>query len=135
MRLKGRAGTVVLWILTIFGTLTMGLAGLSKFTNPSQWHSRFVNWGYPASFASFVGGLELLAAALLLVPRVAPYAACTLVAVMLGALYTVLTRVNDMGWHAALMQLAVMSAIAALRFWRVSGTERTRRHASSDRIS
>jgi uncharacterized membrane protein YphA (DoxX/SURF4 family) len=133
MWLKGRAGTVILWILTIFGTLTMGLAGLSKFTNPSRWH--FVAWGYPAWFSSFIGGLEMLAAALLLVPRVAPYAACMLAVVMLGALYTVLTKTSDMGWHAALMQLAVMSVIAALRFWRGSGTAPTQRHASSDRIS
>jgi putative oxidoreductase len=135
MWLKGRAGTVILWMLTIFGTLTMGLAGLSKFTNQSQWQGRFVAWGYPAWFASFIGGLEMLAAASLLVPRVAPYAACTLVAVMLGALYTVLTRVNDVGWHAALMQLAVMSAIAALRFWREAGAQPTPRHASPDRTS
>jgi uncharacterized membrane protein YphA (DoxX/SURF4 family) len=132
MLLKVRAGTVVLWILTIFGALTMGLAGFAKFGNPSQWQGRFVAWGYPAWFASVTGGLEMLAAALLLVPRVAPYAACTLVAIMLGALYTVLTRTNDLGWHAAFMQLAVMSAIAALRFWRGLGAQRTRPHASAD---
>jgi uncharacterized membrane protein YphA (DoxX/SURF4 family) len=134
MWLKGRAGTVILWTFTIFGALTMGLAGLPKFTNPPQWHG-FVAWGYPAWFAYFIGGLEMLAAILLLVPQVAPYAACTLVAVMLGALYTVLTKANDLGWHAALMQLAVMSAIAALRFWRGVGTQPTRHHVSPDRAS
>jgi uncharacterized membrane protein YphA (DoxX/SURF4 family) len=123
MWLKGRAGTVIVWTLTLLGTLTMGLAGLSKFTNPSQWQGRFVAWGYPAWFAAFIGGLEMLAAILLLVPQIAAYAACALVAVMLAALYTVLTRPTDMGWHAALMQLAVMSAIAALRFWPSGSTD------------
>jgi uncharacterized membrane protein YphA (DoxX/SURF4 family) len=124
MWLRGRVGTVVVWALTFFGALSMGLAGFSKFGNSSQWQGRFVAWGYPAWFAYVIGGLEMLASALLLVPRVAPYAACTLVGVMLGALYTVLTRVNDLGWHAALMQLAVMSAIAALRLWRAQPTHR-----------
>jgi len=116
--LKGRPGTIILWILSVFGALTLGLAGFSKFGHPAQWQARFVAWGYPASFSSVIGGVEMLSAILLLVPRSAPYAAATLVAVMLGALYTVLTRPNDMGWHAALTQLIVMSAIAALRFWR-----------------
>jgi uncharacterized membrane protein YphA (DoxX/SURF4 family) len=132
MWLKGRAGTIVLWILTIFGALTMGLAGFSKFGNPAQWQGRFVAWGYPAWFAFIVGGIEMLAAVLLLVPPVAPYAACTLVAIMLGALYTVLTRVNDLGWPAALMQLAVMSAIAALRFWRGAAAQPTPSGDSTD---
>jgi putative oxidoreductase len=113
--LKGRLGTVILWILTIFGAPTMGLAGFSKLGHPAQWQGRFVAWGYPAWFSSVIGGVEMLSAVLLLVPRTAPYAATALVAVMLGALYTVLTRPNDMGWHAAFTQLAVMSAIAALR--------------------
>jgi hypothetical protein len=41
-----------------------------------------------------------------------------LTAVMLGALYTVLTKGSDLGWAAALVQLTVMGAIALLRFWR-----------------
>jgi uncharacterized membrane protein YphA (DoxX/SURF4 family) len=114
--LKGRLGTVILWILTIFGAPTMGFAGFSKLGHPAQWQGRFVAWGYPAWFSTVIGGVEMLSAVLLLVPRAAPYAASALGAVMLGALYTVLTRPNDMGWHAAFTQLAVMSAIAALRF-------------------
>jgi uncharacterized membrane protein YphA (DoxX/SURF4 family) len=132
MRLRGRAGTIILWTLTVFGTLTMGLAGLSKFTDPSRWQSRFVAWGYPVWFAYAIGSIEMLAAGLLLVPRVAWYAACTLVGVMLAALYTVLTRTNDMGWHAALLQIAVMSVIAALRFSTRAGDQRTRRSTSTD---
>jgi uncharacterized membrane protein YphA (DoxX/SURF4 family) len=116
--LKGRMGGVVLWILTILGAVTMELAGFSKFASAALWQGRFAAWGYPAWFANAVGGLEMLAAALLCVPRVAPYAACMLAAVMLGALYTVLTKGSDLGWGAALVQLTVMSAIAVLRFWR-----------------
>ena len=74
MRLQERSLPIIIWILTIFATLTMGLAGLSKFTNPSQWHGRFLIWGYPAWFAPVIGGLEVLGAVLLLVPRMALYA-------------------------------------------------------------
>lgn len=125
MRLKGRTGAVVLWILTILGAVTMGLAGFSKFGGAATlWQSRFTAWGYPPWSATATGGFEMLAAALLCVPRVAPYAAMTLMAVMLGALYTVLTKGSDLGWGAALVQLIVMSGIAALRFWRRGGIPR-----------
>ena len=116
---KTRTGAVILWILTILGAVTMGLAGFSKFGGAAGlWEARFIAWGYPAWSAKATGGIEMLAAVLLCLPRVAPYAACTLVAVMLGALYTVLTKGSDLGWSAALVQLAVMGAIAALRFRR-----------------
>ena len=131
--LKGRMGGTILWILTILGVLTMELAGFSKFGSAALWQSRFVAWGYPAWFSKAIGGLEMLAAALLCVPRVAPYAACLLVAVMLGALYTVLTKGSDLGWVAAFVQLTVMSAIAVLRFWRGVGTEAARPRISADR--
>jgi uncharacterized membrane protein YphA (DoxX/SURF4 family) len=125
-RLNGRTGGVILWILTILGAVTMELAGFSKFGAAALWQGRFAAWGYPAWFAKATGGLEMLAAALLCVPRVAPYAACMLVAVMLAALYTVLAKGSDLGWGAAFVQLTVMSAIAVLRFRRGAGTQPSR---------
>ena len=112
----GKTGAFILRTLTILGAVTMGLAGFSKFGGAAAvWQSRFLAWGYPSWSSQVVGGLEMLAAALLCVPRAAPYAACALVAVMLGVLYTVLTKGPDVGWRAALTQMIVMSAIAALR--------------------
>jgi uncharacterized membrane protein YphA (DoxX/SURF4 family) len=132
---KTRTGAVILWILTILGAVAMGLAGFSKFGSAAAlWQARFIAWGYPAWFAKATGAIEMLAAALLCVPRVAPYAACTLVAVMLGALYTVLTKGSDLGWSAALVQLAVMSAIAALRFRRGVPMRRASPSNPTDRV-
>jgi hypothetical protein len=53
---------------------------------------------------------------MLCVRRSARYAACTLAAVILGALYTVLTRENDRARRAARIQMIVLTAIAILRF-------------------
>jgi uncharacterized membrane protein YphA (DoxX/SURF4 family) len=131
--LNGRMGGAILWILTILGAVTMELAGFSKFANPALWQSRFAAWGYPAGFAEAIGGVEMLAAALLCAPRVARYAACMLAAVMLGALYTVLTKGSSLGWGAALAQLTVMSAIAVLRFRRGAGAQPTRPRISAAR--
>jgi uncharacterized membrane protein YphA (DoxX/SURF4 family) len=100
----------------------MGLAGFTKFGNAALlWQGRFAAWGYPAWFAKATGGVEMLAALLLCVPRLALYAACILAVVMLAALCTVLIKGSDLGWGAAFVQLMVMSAIAGLRFLRGAG--------------
>jgi len=84
-------GIVLLWVLTVWETFTMGVAGLIKFTSPEVWGPWFDTWGYPAGFMSLVGGIELVGAILLLVPATAAYAAGVLIVVMLGALVTVVT--------------------------------------------
>jgi uncharacterized membrane protein YphA (DoxX/SURF4 family) len=115
MKSRPPVENVALWTLTIIGALTMGLAGASKFTSATMWHSHFAAWGYPVWSASLVGALEIISATLLLVPRAALYAACTLIVLMLGALFTVLTKPGELGWTAALIQLTIMTTIAVLR--------------------
>ncbi len=106
---------VLLWLLTVFEVLTMGLAGSSKFTNSDLWQGYFSSWGYPVWLASVVGVAELVGVVLLLVPRTALLAAGGLIVIMIGALGTVLVFRSELGWFGPTLHLGLLSAIVWLR--------------------
>jgi uncharacterized membrane protein len=76
-----RLGWTAFWLITVLEAPGMGLAGSAKFTNRELWLTRFVEWVYTESFGLFIGGAEILGAVLLLVPRLAPYAATGLIVI------------------------------------------------------
>ena len=94
--------TVVLWILVVLLAASFVPTGIGKFTDPG-WSQQFAAWGYPAWFRPVVGIVEIAAAVLLLVPRIATPAAGTLVVVMTGALLTHLVHGNHPEFPAAQM--------------------------------
>lgn len=75
---------VGLWLLQILLAFLFFNIGRQKFTNP-VWVRSFRDWGYPEHFYAVVGAVELLGSLLLLVPRIASYAAGAVILVMLGA--------------------------------------------------
>lgn len=104
--------------------LTMGEAGLGKFENREGWMYWFGVFGYPGWMALVVGGAEVIGAVLLLVPRVASYAAIGLTVIMIGALHAVLTNETDLGWFDPLLHitfLAIIGSVQWKRRWRVGG--------------
>lgn len=107
---------IVLWVLTVLEALGMGAAGAAKFLNWPLWSGMFESWGYGAWFAAVIGGAEILGALLLLVPRLALYAAGGLAVIMAGALFTTLTKPNELGWQAAAVHFVILLVIAALRY-------------------
>lgn len=113
MNRKRMALVTLLWVLTILETLTMGLSGAAKFMGDT-WQRMFAEWGYPVWFASVVGGLEVVGALLLLVPRVAPFAAGGLIVIMVGALVTEI-RHAQLGLLMPVVHLSVLTAIVLLR--------------------
>ncbi len=116
-----RVGRVAVWVLIVAEMLGMGLAGAAKFLAPDVWTALFEGWGYPARFAFVIGGTEAIAALLLLVPRMASYAALLLIVVMLGALGTVLTHPGNLGPVTPVIHIVVLATIAAARWkdrWR-----------------
>jgi uncharacterized membrane protein YphA (DoxX/SURF4 family) len=78
---------ITAWALQILMTVAFVSIGLGKFGNAS-WERSFERWGYPPGSHLIVGGLEMTAGALLIVPRVSSYAALLLAAVMVGAMTT-----------------------------------------------
>jgi len=110
------AGGVLLWILTVFELLGMGLAGAAKFQGDG-WQNMFLGWGYPAWLALAVGAVEVVGALLILVPRFATYAAAMLIVIMLGAVWTVASPGNETNLGPVLpaIHIVVLSIIRRAR--------------------
>ena len=70
-----------------------GVMGIAKLTGEPGWEAKFAEWGYSLTTLHLVGGLELIGAAGLLVPRIASVAALVLGLVSLSGAITYL--VND----------------------------------------
>ncbi len=82
-----------------------------------MWIGYFAEFGYPAWFSYAIGALEIAGVALLLIPRIAPYAALGLVVIMLGALQAVTTHETALGADGPIVHLVLLGIILAGR-WR-----------------
>ena len=102
------------WLLqALCGALFM-VIGFAKFAAP-EWARNFERWGYPSGFYMVVGVVEAIGGLALFVPRVAFYAAVTLMPIMLGAALTHL-RFGETGRVSGpLLYFGVLAAIAWLR--------------------
>jgi len=81
-------GTLALWGLTLLLVAIFLNAGVAKLSGGSGWARAFRLWGFPEWFRTFIGVVEICAAALILVPRTAVYGCVLIVLVMLGAMGT-----------------------------------------------
>ena len=106
----------LLWTLTALEALTMGLSGLVKFFGPT-WVTMFEGWGYARWFTYVVGVAEVGGAVAILLPRIASYAALMLLVIMLGAIWTELTRGPQLGPLMPTIHIVVLSTILIAR-WR-----------------
>jgi putative oxidoreductase len=114
---RSRGVTIAVWIATILVALGIGLVGALKFVQTEHWRSLFTGWGYPSWMSTATGVAEVAGALGLLFPRFAFYAAVLLLAVMLGALATLLGhRGGPMGWGATpLIYIVLLTGIAMAR--------------------
>jgi len=90
-RLAKIAKEVLFWVITLFVALVCLRSGLMKMPGMSGeqfWIRDFQRWGYPDWFRIIVGAAELIAFALLLIPRTAGYGAVVFALIMLGAIFT-----------------------------------------------
>lgn len=100
------ARKLVGWFLTILLTLAFVASAISKLIGIAT--QMFIHWGYPAWFATVIGGLELLGAIGILIQRLSLYATLVLTVIMLGAAYTHLAN------HEGLQVLRPIIFIAVL---------------------
>ena len=105
--MKARVKTIGLWALTLLLVLMFFMVGLNKFTSPG-WIERFANWGYPENFLYVIGVLEMLGAVVLLIPRLAGYAAGGLIVLMIGATITHLVHGEFPGSVIHLVLLSII---------------------------
>ena len=108
-----RGMIVAVWLITIFEALSLGMAGVAKFSSDA-WGRMFVEWGFPAWFALAVGASEILGALLLLIPRTAMAGSLLLATIMLGALVTELLH-PQLNWVVPMLHLGLLTALLFLR--------------------
>ena len=77
--------SVGLWFVTIAVAGMFFMSGSGKLMAADPYPASFAKWGYDAWFMYFTGGLEVLAAIALLIPRFASLGALALGGVMAGA--------------------------------------------------
>ena len=87
MRMSMSMKSVVGWCVSVLLSLLFLAVGAAKFRSPA-WAVMFAAWGYPAWTRPAVGGVEIVGALLLLIPRTRRWAAVALMTVMAGAAVT-----------------------------------------------
>jgi uncharacterized membrane protein YphA (DoxX/SURF4 family) len=110
----GRGTTIATWVLSVVLAALYGFAGLPKIFGATEMAQQFAQWGYPAWFRVLIGLIEVAGAIGLLLPAVAFYAAGTLGAVMIGAIYTLFTA-HDPSLPVPAVCLLLLGAVAYLR--------------------
>lgn len=107
--------TILIWLLSAFLTLVFINAGWSKFSEASHWTKAFAGWGFPVWFRHFVGVIEVVGGALLLIPGTAIYAAGALCIIMLGAMGTHIVHGDPAGVIREVVPLVLLSLVLYLR--------------------
>ncbi|NKB89377.1 MAG: hypothetical protein GKS06_14250 [Acidobacteria bacterium] len=120
--LKVRLRVVSAWALALLLFFVHLTISPPKLMGDPGWAQRFTEWGYSARVMSGVGMTELLASALLLVPKLAFYGAGMLVVVLGFTGYNIWAEPagalsSQSNSLAFTMQLFLMAAaVAALRY-------------------
>lgn len=118
-----------MWVMSSILTVLYIFAGGTKLIGMPMHIEHFAQWGYPNWFRFVVGTWEVLFGLLLLVPRVAAYAAIALAISMVGAIYTEIFR--GVPSQATAPGLLLVALLALIRWkW---GTRRVRPVAVASR--
>ena len=73
------------WVIRVAFTVLLGVAGSAKFHSQGEWVRIFDQIGWGVWFRYFTGVVELLGAALVLVPRTVTIGLALLACTMIGA--------------------------------------------------
>jgi len=116
----GKAANVALWVLQVAAAAMLGMAGFAKLTGAPEMIALFDAVGVGQWFRYATGALEVLGAALLLVPALAGVGALVLASVMLGAVLTHLFLIGG----SPVMPLVLLVVVAFIAFARRDRTLR-----------
>ena len=112
---NAKALNITLWILQILAAGMFLLAGGSKLAGAAPMIAMFEKIGIGQWFRYFTGGLEVISAVLLLIPRTAAIGAALLAATMVCAILTHLFIIG--GSPAMAVILLVITSTVALTRW------------------
>ena len=113
-----RVLSLTLWVLQGFLAVAFLYLGAGKFRHEPFWIELFAKIGLGQWFRYFTGGLEVICAVLLLIPRTASIAAALLACTMAGAILTHLFLLRD-GYAAVFpgFPLLILLVVAWKRRW------------------
>ena len=89
-------------------------AGLVNFVGPRSVRDSFARWGYPAGFHRVIGGLEVIAGLLLLIPATSRAGAIGSVVILVAAVIT-LIRHRDWGHLPGAVVLTAVAVAVTIR--------------------
>jgi putative oxidoreductase len=113
---RGRGkGRLLLWAATGLLAAMFLMAGGTKLMGADMHVESFARWGYPDWFRLAVGATEVVAAALLVMPRTAVLGATLIIAIMAGATFTHLALAD--GEAANAVVTVVLLSVAAAIGW------------------
>jgi putative oxidoreductase len=112
---KGK--TIVLWVLSCLLAALFLFAGGMKLLKADEIKPMFVQYGYAAWFATFIGVCEVLGGLGLLIPRLAGTAAACLSIIMVGAVYTVTSHHQ---YSQAIIPLVTLIALIFVSYSRLT---------------
>ena len=109
MQLSEKQQKILYYIGTAALVVVFLMFGSQKFIDPATWNQNFADWGLPLWMRPVAGGLEILGAIGLLIPKIRGAAGLALGLFMIGA---VLTHVV----HAEYGMILVAGAIMVVAF-------------------
>jgi uncharacterized membrane protein YphA (DoxX/SURF4 family) len=112
------AREAVLWLITLFLAWVFVRQGWAKFSDSSGWAKAFRTWHYPDWFRILIGVVEVAAAVLLFIPRLARIGAVMIIVVMLGGMATHIWWGQPRYVTSELMPLILASIVAVGRWKR-----------------
>ena len=115
MKARSKGKNIALWVLSSLLAALFLMAGGSKLAGVEMHIQNFARWGWPDWMRIAIGAIEVTAAVLLLIPRIAFFGACTLMVVMMGAIHTHLFRAT--GEASMVVPPLVLLGLAAVVAW------------------
>jgi putative oxidoreductase len=112
-----RVAVAASWATAGLLALAFAFAGGFKLTGNPEPAANFAAWGYPDGFVVVVGVVEVLTAALLLVPRTRLIGAVLGVCTMLGAVVTHI-RADQFAYLPPPIALLLLASACAFLSWR-----------------
>ena len=92
------------------------VAGVINTSGRGTVKADFARWGFPAGFHLVCGGLELVGAALLLLPSTRFWGLVLLGAIMVGAIFSLLRYREPVSHLAPAFGIAALLALAAITY-------------------
>ncbi len=115
VRPRGRAAAIALWCVQAASAALFLVAGVSKLAGAAAMVQTFDAIGLGQWFRYLTGGIEVVSAVLLLVPRLAFFGAIVLIPTMIGAIITHVFVVGGNPVPAAVLLLAIAGIAWARR--------------------